>query len=239
MPTVRHATVSIFLLIVLAIPHSATAQQSEVVVPEEDSVTPSLEDTRWSRLHRPGTIDAQLTLGFGTFLTPQLEPAVDVGLIPIGADNTISLGASAGFGYCLGCLILSALPGLSVRAWSLEPQLRVLAHFGSLSKSLNIPEIDLYAGPIAGFSMYQFTWTQNQGEVNARDSLFGISAGLLGGLHYLLSDRVFAGAELKYALTFGLNSFVVEVGDTTYSDISATNYVQNGFEYNFHLGARF
>lgn len=235
MPALRHARPSSILPLVLFISLLALPGQ----LAAQEAVAQNVEDARWGKLHRPGTLDAQVTVGLGTFLTPQIEPAVDLGLIPIGADNTISIGASVGAGYCLGCLIFSLLPDLSVRAWSLEPQARVLAHFGSLSKNLNLPELDLYAGPIAGLSMYQFTWTQSQGQISAEDRLFGISAGLLGGLHYLISDRIFLGAELKYALTFGLNSFVVQVGDTTYSEVSTNNYVQNGFEYNFHLGARF
>lgn len=235
----RHIITPLLFILCTLTASSAYAQQPALTTPQEGEVSTDVEDARWSKLFRPGTLDAQVTLGMGTALSPTFEPSVDLGLIPLGTDNTLSIGASVGMGYCLGCLILSALPNLSVRSWSIDPQVRVLGHFGSLVKSINIPEMDLYGGLVSGVSIYHFRWIQDNPSVEANGNVLGINMGLLGGMHYLLNERVYIGAELKYLLTLRLNEVTVEVDGTTYSDAAFNNYIQNGMEYTFHLGARF
>lgn len=186
----------------------------------------------------PGTFDFQLTVGLGTFLSPEIEPAFDLGLIPLGENTTMSLGAGVGLGYCLGCHIFDVLTTLRVRAWNADPYARVLFHFNGLRESLGIPELDVYAGILGGPSYYRFSIRDTQNNVEANQNIVTLGGGLMGGLHYLLSESFFLGLELRYVLSVGLNTGELRVGENTY-DFDYGTYVQNGMSYTFHLGFRF
>lgn len=193
----------------------------------------------WPDTYGPGTLDMQLTLGFGALFSPQIEPAVDLGLIPLGEDLTLSVGASVAAGYCLGCVFLSALTSIKVRYWSLEPLARVLLHVESLSRSLNVPQLDLYGGLIGGPSIYTFTITETSDTISVTDRSVAVGLGALGGMHYLLNDRVYLGAELRYLLYLGVNTGSVTIDGTTYDEYDRGDYIQSGLDYTFHLGVRF
>ena len=227
------------LTLFLALP--AQAQQQPLPLEDEALDEPVVGEKLAEQpdLYGPGTVDAQLTLSFGTFLTPQLEPAIDIGLIPFGDTLTLSLGASAAVGYCVGCLLFTALTPIDVRNWMFTPQLRVLLHIEDLAYALGLLELDLYAGLVAGPSFHAFTLTERATGDSATERVLGVGGGPLLGLHYLISDRIFVGTELKYVLTRSVNTQTLDVGGTTYSESEFSTYLQNGLDYNVHLGARF
>lgn len=230
----RSVSCHAFLLAMLTLgtPATLAAQQST-----PQGINPQPQE--WSGTYGPGTLDAQLTLGIGGLFTPQIEPAVDLGLIPLGQDLTLSLGASASFGYCVGCFIFGAITNIDVKFWTFEPLARVLLHVESLSRALNITGLDVYGGLTGGPSIYNFTLTGQNNNVKVTDRVVAVGLGALGGMHYLLNDHVYLGAELRYLIKLGVNTGSVTIDGTTYQEYDRSDYVQNGLDYNFHLGFRF
>jgi len=187
-------------------------------------------------LFGPGDVDAQMTLSVAPFFGLSAEPAVDVGLVPLPADITLSLGASLGVEHCLGCYIFD-LVGLRVRYSSFKPMARVLAHIGAVSTALNLPELDFYAGATGGLGYYRMLFAIPAGQDSLRSNQVAFGAGPLVGVHFFINKRVYLGAEGRYLLWLGTNVETLTLDGETY-EIDTSSYIRSGMNYTFHLGFR-
>lgn len=190
------------------------------------------------RIMVPGTIDSQLTVGGGPLLSIQAEPAVDIGILPIGEVLTVSLGAGIGASYCVGCFIFEILT-LRVRYWSVEPMVRALVHLRGLSQWAEVPKIDLYAGALGGAGWYNFSLATRVGadiDASVNELAFGI--GGLAGVHYLFTPNLFVGAEARYLRWLGVSSEQITVEGETRA-FNYGDFIRSGTDYTFHFGVRF
>ncbi len=219
-------------------PASATAQ------PE----APKEEAPKDERVFGAGTFD--LSVGIGGVWYPHIEPGLDIGIIPLPASTTISLGATLDVGYCVGCLILGALASLSpdydwtIRSWYVAPSVRALVHFGIIGEILRLPELDLYAGLMAGPAMYYFGVRledrHSNADVTVSEQVYTFFGGPVFGARYLLGDTLFAFLETRYLISSSVSSGAASInGDRvpiSYNDYLGSRY---GTDYTFGVGARF
>jgi hypothetical protein len=161
-----------------------------------------------------GSIDLMLGAGmdFGGLFYPHIEPGVDIGLIPVGEDVTLSLGASVDLGYCLFCSLVNFAASatgtdLTVQSYYIAPTARALAHFNFISKILQVPELDLSAGVLVSPSLYTFRLEYGDGQLDENTLLF--SAGPVLGGRYILDSGLMLFIEYRYLVTFGASKVSV------------------------------
>lgn len=203
---------------------------------------PGPVEPAWEDPYGPGTFD--LTVGFGGIWYPRLEPAVELGLIPI-ADNSVTLGIgmSVDVGYCLGCLLFGLIPELSVRSWYVTPMPKVVAHLNFLSKAIKQDYLDPYAGLMGGPSFFYtgVEWDPDGPDNNATAEDFGIGAvvGPFAGLKAMLGDFFLVYVEARYLIGFVSDTVRVESSAGDVEIVDRSDYLTWGLDYEFGLGVRF
>ncbi len=219
-------------------PTTSSPAPSEQPPPNTNAAPGSTNELTNEDIYSPGTTDLQFTLGSGSGLGLQGEVDLDIGLFPISnGDLVISLGAGLNAGYCVSCL-LGDLFGLRLRAWSIEPMGRLLLHLPSISRAINLPELSLYGGILAGPGFYRVSAGDQADTVSVDVNFIAITTGALVGLHYLFGERFYAGIEARLLLRAGAEIATVEVDGTTQT-VDQGELADSGFGYTAHIGLRF
>lgn len=242
-----------FLLAALAFTaqtEQAHAQSLSDLTAGKDKKDPAYEKKKKDLLFGAGTVD--LTVGIGGFFYPHIEPGLDVGIIPLPADLSISLGLNVDVGYCVGCLLFGVLDDLSgsniemnVGSWYVAPQLRGLIHLGAISDLIRTPELDLYVGLGAGPALFRFTVdvtdkTDSSKQVNASQTILTGFGGPIAGLRYMLGDTFFVGIEARYFISVSVENQSVDFqGEQVSVDQAAYIDRRFGSDYNLSFGLRF
>ena len=184
-----------------------------------------------------GSVDLLLTAGFGAFLYPHIELGVDIGVVPLPEDITISFSVAGDLGYCVLCAGLSALSTYNVQSYYITIYGRALAHLGILSRLAKLPELDPYLGVQAGPTTFQYQFTLDNSDAEALTSQWLVSAGPLLGVRYMLNDTFLVFGEVRYLLSLGYSNASVNIAGETY--VAGDNYANRGTDYLIGIGARF
>jgi hypothetical protein len=193
-----------------------------------------------------GDIDIIVGGGIGGLVYPYIEPAVDVGLIPLNEDFSISVGGGVQFGWCLLCAALDAVSDLDFSSSYIQPYGRALIHSGTLGGLLdgvagNSFTIDLNAGLMAGPSFYSLTITEenvdNPASVDYSQTSFIL--GPVAGARLGFSDNTFfLFVEYRFVAEIGLSQieYIDRNGNTiAYGDDA---FSQDGSDFMLGLGFR-
>jgi hypothetical protein len=180
----------------------------------------------------PGTVDGLLSIGLGGLIFVSAEPGVDVGLVPIGNNLTLSVGGVVNMGFCLLCGIGSlAVPNFSIGITNISPQARALLHIQA------IDDVDIFAGAGFGPSIYSLRAESNG--VKLRDTITAwLFSGVVGG-RYFPSDSFFGFAELRYQVETGFNTLTLDAPEWDTSFTFNTSYSRRGIDVILGGGLRF
>lgn len=189
-----------------------------------------------------GDFDILANIGFNLlYLT--VEPALDIGIVPLGGDMAISLGGGVGLGYCVLCAAVSALSSVNVRASNISPYGRANLHLGSLGglipKDINGTTIDPYVGLMAGPNIYRFRVDFDQEDAHATATTTSIFAGPAAGLRAGFSNNTLL-LFLEYRVTAEFGFATVNVEDSTGRVYRVTGdaYSQRTSNFIFGFGIR-
>lgn len=202
------------------------------------------EGKRDPREFGPGTFD--LSIGAGGLFYPHIEPGLDIGLIPIADRNVVlSIGGSLELGYCLGCKlfdIAARLSGsdLSVTSWYVLPFLRANAHLNAVGRLIKMPELDVYAGLMAGPGYYSFKVESSSDNAKVDYTSVTGTVGPVLGLRYLFGKRGFVGFEARYLVTVGHEDVVLkDSSGNVIQTFNGSDVARNGTDYQVSVGVRF
>lgn len=163
----------------------------------------------------PGDIDLALHLGLSGLLYGQIEPGVDVGLVPITDEVTLSVGGQIGFGACLLCGIISAaLPNFSWGATNISPQGRIGVHLDLIDDGDMGVKLDGFGGLYGGPNFYRFRVRfEDEGRVTG-----GITSWILGGyggvrMFFGELNPFFLSAEMRLGAEIGFNEIIIRDED--------------------------
>ncbi len=192
-----------------------------------------------------GDIDIIVGGGIGGLVYPYVEPSVDIGLIPLNSDFSISVGGGVQFGWCLLCAALDAASDLDFSSSYIQPYGRALVHAGTLGGLLsNVSEdftIDLNAGLLGGPSFYTFKIeeenTANPASVNVNQTSFVLGP-VVGGRVGFSDNTFFLFIEYRFLAEIGLSEveYVDGNGNTVTYDQDA--FSQQGSDVMLGLGLR-
>lgn len=209
--------------------------------------TPTVEKTSEPAFHA-GDIDIMVGGGLGGLAYPHIEPSVDIGIVPITDDFSISVGGGVDFGWCLLCAALDAVsPNLDFASSYIRPYGRVLFHLGTLGGLLDDLggsdyTIDLNGGLMGGPAFYSFTVTEENTANPAKyeSSTTSVVLGpLIGGRLGFADNTFFLFLEYRFLAELGFSSASFETGDgeTIVYDNTDT-YNQDGSDFMLGLGFR-
>lgn len=218
------------------LPQAAFAQQTTVGAEAEKAEASK-------PAYGPGDVDLLVSMGLGGLLYPHIEPAVDIGVIPID-DMTLSFGGGIDLGWCALCALTSAVSGVTIASQYFAPFGRVNLHLGTLGGSLDeLNEgtftLDPYAGIFAGPTLYRWTFKFDNEAANADATttslLFGPAIGARLGL---ANNRVLITGEFRYNVEIGFGSVTVEDsdGNVYYEDTNA--FTRGGTDFILGIGFR-
>lgn len=183
-------------------------------------------------------VDAMVAAGFGSLLYPHIEPAVDIGVLPLG-PVTLSVGGAADLGYCLLCGIIDAASDWDVASWYWSIQARPMLHINDLSRQLvEALNVDMYAGATFGPQFYNFRFGYEPNNDSARVNFTTFVFGPVLGAK-LFGDKIglFGYAELRYLFEVGYAEQTIEIDDQRFT--LTTDYRRGGSDLTFGLGYRF
>lgn len=213
---------------------NASAQQPEVT-PAETTEKPLTNG------FGPGTLDATVSAGLGGLLYPNIEPGIDIGLIPLGGNTSFSVGGTAGLGYCLLCGIVSAFSNdLSVKSWYSTLMARALVHTDIIAKLMDVNNLDFYLGAMAGPNFYMFSISvdNHPSAISTTITTVGIAPVLGLRLTPENSNWLFF-AEGRAMLEFGFTDTVLKFDDQTQYVFNAQSYSTSGLNLSAGIGYRF
>jgi hypothetical protein len=202
--------------------------------------TSTSEQTDFKAPFRAGSFDFTLGAGWAGFVYPHIEPGVEFGLIPLGNDLTLGVGAVLDVGYCLLCPLVSLIPGYSLSSWYANPMARANLHIGSVAQILEMPNLDAYVGGMAGPAIYRVTVkVDDRGVVaSATETRTTLMLGPVLGARISLDDRnrwlIFG--EARFLLEVGFGETVVRIQDYEYRESGTTT--RGGMDVVFGLGMR-
>lgn len=186
-----------------------------------------------------GDFDILLNVGFN-LLYIHLEPALDVGVIPIGG-MTLSFGGGFGVGYCLLCGALTALTDVSVSGQYWFPHGRVNLHLGTLGDLL--PDemdgwtLDPYAGFYLGPQFYQFDLASGGTSIEASQT--SIALGPVLGIRLGAKNNTFLlFGEYRYGTEFGFTTVTIETEDGSTQTLNSDDIGRKGSDFILGLGLR-
>lgn len=211
---------------------------------------PALDSKREQMQFKAGSVD--MLIGVGGFLYPHIEPGIEIGVLNLPSDISIGLGANLDLGYCLGCLLGDLIDDVTgsnyeteLRSWYVAPQLRVLVHFGIISRIAKMPELDVFGGIGAGPALWNFSFevtdkTDNSNTAKASSTSLAAFGGPIIGLRYLLSESFFVSFEARYFISVTQQNTTVNVGnEQVLVDTEGTVQDRYGSNYNLAVGLRF
>jgi len=193
-----------------------------------------------AKIFGPADFDILLNVGFN-LLYLHLEPAVDLGLIPIGG-MTLGFGAGFGVGYCVLCGALTALTNADISGQYWMPYGRANLHLGSLGGLL--PDdmdgwtLDPIVGLFAGPQLYTFEVKAAGGsavEVSRTSIAFGPVLGMRLGA---MNNTFLLFGEYRYGTEFGLTNVSVEAEDGSTQTFAAESLGRRGSDFILGIGLR-
>ena len=119
-----------------------------------------------------------------------------------------------------------------------------MVHFGIIGEIIRLPELDVYAGLMAGPAMYYFGVRiedrNSNDNVTVSEQIYTFFGGPVLGARYLLGDTLFAFLETRYLVSGSVSSGAATVNGErvpiSYNDYLGSRY---GTDYTFGVGARF
>jgi hypothetical protein len=240
----RGAWIAVMLLGAL-MPTSAGAQalepEAEEALRDQEArgEQPAAAEAPDERLFRPGSVDILLGLGldFGGLFYPHIEPGIDIGVIPVGEDITISVGASVDLGYCVLCGLLSLVPNVETfTSYYIAPTGRVLAHLNFISKLAKMPELDISGGLLVSPSIYQFNLSYQDVKYEQRDIV--VSFGPVFAGRYVLDSGLLVFLEYRYLVSTGFSDAKVTGADGSVYDFNTGEFGRYGQSYTVGVGYR-
>jgi hypothetical protein len=231
------------LALAALVPLDASAQALEPEAAEalesQDSREVEAAAVEDDREFRPGSIDLLLGIGldFGGLFYPHIEPGIDVGLIPIGEDVTLSASASVDVGYCLLCGVLSFIDGVDISSYYIAPTARGLAHLNFLSRLAKMPELDLSAGLLVSPSLYTIEATYNGTTYKENSTI--VSLGPVFGVRYILDSGLMVFLEYRYLVSFGFSKQTITGQDGGEYVLNTGDLGRYGQSYVVGIGHRF
>ena len=222
----------IFLIAFSLIGLSSTATAQEGAEAQESPAPAKGEAEKPPEYMGPGTVDGMLSVGLGGLIFVSAEPGVDVGLVPIGNNLTLSVGGVVNMGFCLLCGIGSlAVPNFSVGISNIAPQARALLHIKA------IDDLDVFAGAGFGPSFYSLKVASNGVELKDRLTAWLFSA-VVGG-RYFASKAFFGFLEARYQVEAGFNTLTLDAPEWDASFTLNTDYSRRGIDFILGGGLRF
>lgn len=185
-----------------------------VTEPDPDAPDPPGIDGPFS----PGNFDILMHGGvtrWGTWLW--VEPGAELGIMELSDGIVLGGGANLNVGWCGLCTLFQGLTRIErLRGWYVSPTVRPTIHFNVLADALNVPQLDVYAGFVAGASWYQLSMEIASGTgagTEAESNVFSLLGGpLLGGRYTLTGDAgFFVAAEVRMLFEAGISTTTVQV----------------------------
>jgi opacity protein-like surface antigen len=220
-------------------PEAAEALESQESQESQEEGAAEAKPVEDDREFRPGTLDLMLGVGldFGGLFYPHIEPGIDVGLIPIGEDVTLSVSLSVDMGYCLLCGVLSFVDGVEISSYYIAPTARGIAHLNFLSRLLQMPELDISAGVLVSPALYVFD-VSYQGTTYKENSTI-VSLGPVFGLRYILDSGLMLFLEYRYLVSFGFSNQTITGQNGQNYVLNTGDLVRYGQSYTVGIGYRF
>lgn len=219
--------------------HDAYGQQFTAAPAEEAAVS---EEVETGPVFGAGDFDILVNLGFN-LLYLNVEPALDIGIVPLGGDMAISIGGGVGFGFCVLCAAVSAFSDANVKASNISPHGRVNLHLGTLGGALprdvSGTTIDPYIGFMAGPNIYRFRLDFDHDDAHAtatQTSIFGgPAAGIRAGF---ANNTIVLFAEYRLTAEFGFATVTIEDSDGNSYNVTGDAYSQRSSNLVLGLGLR-
>lgn len=189
-------------------------------------------------LFEPGSFDVMASLGLGSLLYPILEIGVDIGVVPLTDELTLSLGASGAAGYCLLCAGVSALGGFRIDAWNVSPQARLALHY-NFKEALGAP-LDGYLAFSSGPDFY-FVNIQSSGATATGTVFSWAFVPVVGGRYFPPGmNNLFIYGEARWLTEFGVSggTYTNEQWDQNIT-WTGSGYSRRGFDFILGGGLRF
>ena len=185
-----------------------------------------------------GNFDLTFSAGMTNWAYVYVEPGLDIGVLNIGDGLSLSIGGMLNAGYCVTCLLSRLIPGFDLNSWYASPKLRTAVHFNLIAQALNLENLDVYAGVMAGPSLYSLTLRTDgvSGDANVTSLLFGP----YGGTRFTFtgSTGFFVYLDGRLLIELGRQQVTIEVGDEV-EDVDASTFQRGGLDFTLGLGFRF
>lgn len=191
-----------------------------------------------------GDLDILANFGFNIVYV-HVEPAIDVGVIPIADDFTISLGGGFGYGYCVLCGALTAVSRVNVSSSYMFPYGRANLHVNTLGglipSDIDGMTLDLYAGIYGGPQFYRFAldFEDDADDTRATVTQTSVRLGPALGVRLGFKDnRLLLFGEYRWGAELGFTTVRIENEDGTVYDITGDDYARRGSDFVLGLGLR-
>lgn len=188
-------------------------------------------------------IDVLVLGGFGGFLYPHVEPGVDIGLVPLGDDFAISVGAGVDFGWCALCAVIDLVSDLNISSSYYAPQGRVNLHLGTLfdliPREVESFTLDPYVGVFGGPVFYKFAVKDAQGgaSVSAEQVTFLVGPALGIRLGFA-NNRFLLVGEYRWSNEAGFTTVTVRDENGTSQTINGDDFSRRGNDFILGIGFR-
>lgn len=190
---------------------------------------------------QPGKVDASINVGAGLSLYPQIGVALEVGVMNLTQDVTLSVGAELNYAYCVGCFIFNGIASYAggnteLSSSAIIPGGRLALHLPIISKIAQLPQFDPFVGAYVAPSIT--TSELKTGSFHAKLTTLTLTAGALAGARWMLNDSLFFSGEVRYLATWSPPPF-----ERTFQGVPVTldygAFARNSGELNLGVGARF
>ena len=226
----------------IALPTMAWAQfeDDDDMGPASTQSAPAEEKSPLS--YRAGNLELMLGGNMNGLLFPEVEIGVELGFLPLTDGVVLSLGGSAGAGYCLGCFLFDFLSqgALEIRASSYSILGRAGVHLPLLGEMFDVPELDVSAGLMAGPSFYSASFSFEDGSGSATYEYVQpvFSIGPYAALRYMFGDSFFVGFDARYFIAFADETVTFDINGTEYT-VDTQDFIRADVLYNGYIGVRF
>lgn len=212
----KRLTTILIVAATVLLPCAAFSQQDDESTPAEPaSQVDEAEEVEEPRVFGALDIDILVFGGFGAFLYPHVEPGVDIGVVPVGKDMAISVGAGVDFGWCALCGLITVASDVDISSSYWGPRGRANFHLGSLGGLIDTTTdsmtLDPYVGVWGGPTFYNFDF---EGIVTAHQTTLILGPAL--GIRVGFADNTFlVTGEYRLGAEVGFTTVNVEGEDGT------------------------
>lgn len=189
------------------------------------------------------TFDILLAGGISSELYVHAEPALEVGILPLGKTGALAVGAGVDLGWCALCGVVTALSDLDWQGSYTSPFGRATLHAGTLGglipANYGAATLDFYVGALAGPSFYQFE-IADPGRASVRFERVTLRvAPLLGARLGFLDNHLLVLGEYRFNIEGGFEEVTYSTADGEEQVVAPSTVNRRGNEFVLGVGARF